>query len=431
MKNKFILISLLFLSSCENGFSLFDKKKESMKGERINILSYDLEIKTDQSLNKDLVNFSAAETNKGWFSSDKMPHGDLPENFALNLDNFKVSKFNIPTYSHELKQSLPIIVEDNLYYMYGNKVTAYKITNNKLEIIWSLPIENKVKNKEFIAGALSYSDGKLYISTGTKDFICVDALNGKEIWKYKLSNYANVAPTINNNIVLVPTIDSQLYALDTNTGALKWINQNIAKSLGVFGGPSAAVAKNLVIIPYSAGKVEFINLFSGNTLTSKELSTSNFALSSNEFVDIDHTPVIARDKVYLQNNQGIISAINLNTGSQEWQVELKNVKSFWLAGDYIFANVDNKQLVSISTKKGSIRFAIDLPSNKTKSIKYFRPLVANQNILLASNNGNLLVISANDGKIIKNHTIPAIDYSPIIANKKLYLLGKNTLTVIE
>ena len=83
-------------------------------------------------------------------------------------------------------------------------------------------------------------DGVMYITTPFNDVAAIDAVTGKEIWRYQhqlqTNHYccgpANRGPALANGKIFTVTIDARLIALDQKTGAVIWDKKIIDTSAG-------------------------------------------------------------------------------------------------------------------------------------------------------------------------------------------------------
>lgn len=130
---------------------------------------------------------------------------------------------------------VPNPAEDNNWALYGNEYNNQRYSqlvqinrNNvqNLKLAWRYRTHKKAT---FQTNPL-VKNGVMYITTPYNDVIALDAVNGKEIWRYKheLRDYkyccgpANRGAALSSGKVLIGTIDARLIALDQNSGEVLW-----------------------------------------------------------------------------------------------------------------------------------------------------------------------------------------------------------------
>ena len=118
---------------------------------------------------------------------------------------------------------------------YGNNYANHRFSELKqittenvdqLELAWTYQTGIK---KTFQTSPIVV-DGAMFITTPLNDVISMDALTGKEIWRYKhdlqgdkfCCGPSNRGPAVSDGKVFTVTIDARLIALDKNTGEKLW-----------------------------------------------------------------------------------------------------------------------------------------------------------------------------------------------------------------
>lgn len=133
------------------------------------------------------------------------------------------------------------------------QIFALRTDNGKL--IWTKPIDGL----QVEGNGMTYANGALYVagSSGTgvnltsapNYIMAYSAVDGRFLWKSdSLSGFIRAAPTAANGLVYIGTPLNHLYALDANTGHIKWQKQ----PGGDVSGP-AYVAGNTLIVASRTG----------------------------------------------------------------------------------------------------------------------------------------------------------------------------------
>ena len=91
-------------------------------------------------------------------------------------------------------------------------------------------------------GGISVSGGQLYVTTGYGEISALDAASGAPLWVQDLDAPANAAPTVRNDLVYVVARDSSAWALDINSGRVRWQQSGVPSTANFGGGASPAVS---------------------------------------------------------------------------------------------------------------------------------------------------------------------------------------------
>jgi outer membrane protein assembly factor BamB len=269
------------------------------------------------------------------------------------------------------------------------------------------------------------------VASGQKDIVAINIENGKEVWRHTLDNVIRAAPIIQHDKLFVSTIDNKLYFLDLADGNTLWIHEGASENIGVFGAASIAADGNMIIVPHSSGQLHALNIYNGEEIWSVNLSYQKSNITGFAISDIDVTPVIRDNKIYISNNIGSLFAINLENGAPLWKREVRGIKSIWVAGEYLYVINEHKQIIAINRENGYIKWIEKIMPEDAKAksgdkTKFVGPLMAQDQLIAAGNNGKLYFISPLDGKNIKTINIPSnISLMPVIADGNIYILDNS------
>ena len=223
------------------------------------------------------------------------------------------------------------------------------------------------------------------------------------------------------------------YCLDVNNGSILWFYQGATENVGTLQSPAAIVYHDQVIYPFSLNEITGIDINNGQT--SFQTSIPSYKLSSTNVNDIDITPVISNNNLYISTFSGDLAAINLATNEVEWsltQAGAADGNAVWSSGDYLYSITKDGLLISVYKVTGTVRWLKDLkelPSEvkqKTGAI-FSGPIMINNMLYVISSHGQVLVFSIVNGDL--NRTIE-IDskkqYGPPIAvYNSLYSLAND------
>lgn len=92
-------------------------------------------------------------------------------------------------------------------------------------------------------------NGTVYIGSGDHNVYAIEAQTGRLRWKFATGNVVHASPALDSGTVYVGSWDRYLYALDAETGKLRWKfatgdDRDIYNQVGIAG--SAAVANGIV-----------------------------------------------------------------------------------------------------------------------------------------------------------------------------------------
>ncbi len=179
---------------------------------------------------------------------------------------------------------------------------AYSIEDGR--VIWS------AKETHAIGSSASIFKNQVIYGTMQGSLVSRDAISGNLNWNVDLGASIQSSPTFYKGRVLLHTRNHNLVCLDASTGKILWaFKRSIPYSSSIQGYSEPYGYKNQVIIGFADGYVVSVALDDGLLIWEKKLS------SSSKFVDVDASPRVYEDKLYVGSLSGRFSVLDPNNGN--------------------------------------------------------------------------------------------------------------------
>jgi len=431
------LLLLFLLSACSSKSDLWfgADKKLDMPGERISVIYNLKELVPNEKIEDKKFLTPQLVKNDGWYKSSGITSSQV-ENLYLNQPIAKEANYSVTGNDFFLLTSTPILVGDNLYVI-GSDGIITAINTKTNSTIWSNDYFSKITQKSifdtfarvFINGGISFADGKIYATAGYADVIAIEPENGKVIWSITLSSPTRATPLKVGNILIVQTTDNKSFALDAENGNIIWNHLGINEEINVLATFAPISIGDKVIIQYASGEVYALDASTGEEVWVASVSSGIDRVRAYDHLNIAITaPATDGRRVYTFSNDGVFGAFDIITGNPIWKHDLGINKQFWIAGKYIYAISNNKQLVSINIETGYIRWVSDLKYlvevEKEVDTFFSAPVVADDKVIVASSNGKLLFFDMSNGNKIDDIEIDKDVYlNPVIANGDMFIMS--------
>lgn len=229
----------------------------------------------------------------------------------------------------------PAVYESNVFFgSEDNRVHAVSARTGG--IVWSYYTEGPVRSSPRIAQGhifIGSDDGYLHaigVSTGrlswkmdagaairstpfiTQEYVYFGTEGGEVVsldfsgnvkWRFRTKRGVTASPTVVNDMVYVPSLDSTLYALDANTG---WAHWRFRLGRGSICSPLAVDNK---IYLGAADKV----IYCVNAQTSKEI----WRFTTEH--QVTGSPIFYKDAIYCGSVDGNLYSLDAKTGQLRWQ----------------------------------------------------------------------------------------------------------------
>jgi len=398
-----------------------------LPGERIAVLALESELKPDPNLADTEITLPTAEINTAW-----PQHSN-----ASALQHLVLAKEPKPAWQAELGEgsigsgqllARPVVADGRIFAMdaFGS-ISAYETKTGKQ--LWRKTYEDLGLDDSVFGGGLAIDGGRLFASFTSGDVISLNIADGAELWRQALELPIRSAPTLSDSILLVLTADNQVYALDQLTGQPNWRHAGFFETSAVLGGPSPAVDGGIAIVPYSSAEVYALRLDNGRPLWSDTLARPRRTQALAQISDIDGTPVIDGDRVYVGGRGGQVAAIDIRQGVRAWDADLAAVDTPWLAGDFIFLLTERNEVVCLSRQDGRIRWVTQLPLTDAangangKTLTWRGPVLAGEQLIVTNSGDEVVTLSPYNGERQGSFSLPEpAAATPVIADGTIYIL---------
>ncbi len=250
----------------------------------------------------------------------------LDKSTLRNVVNAELKRENFERYqltNHKIISNIEIC-NDNVYILDNeNNVVSFSLKERKIK--WTHKLQDA--DKDCFIGGVSYDHGKLYVNNGSTFLIILDGDNGEEIFRKSFYNPVyHKAHVLSKNVVLVQTINNNLFAFDTHNTKVLW-NNNDDMSSGstkffehVIVSSIENPATNSIISFLGSEKIVCIDKNSGNIIWAFHISN---VFPSTEKYNIKNAlltskPIIQGENLYLTLNCHLLK-INTTDGTEIWK----------------------------------------------------------------------------------------------------------------
>lgn len=420
-------LALAFLSGC----GWFDKKKESLTGERVSVLVHQRTLKPDVEADKLNILLPEPMPNSDWPQAGGVPnhamHHVLVNEQLRRAWSVSAGK---GASDYERLVASPIVADGRVYVVDArSRVTALDAKSGRE--IWRKALTPKGEDDGHVSGGAAVAYGKVFIATGFAQVIALKAEDGVELWRQPMPAPMRTAPTVRGGRVFAVTVDNQVFALDAETGKEIWNHTGITETASILGGGSPAVDGDVVVVPFSSGELIALRADNGRVLWSDSLGAARRTDQVSTLSHIRGRPVIDRGRVFALSHGGIMVAIDLRSGRRVWERQIGGLESPWVAGDYIYILTSESEIACLARDDGRILWVEGLPryrdeKKKKDPITWAGPVLASDRLIIAGSHGQALAVSPYTGEIIGAEKMPdGVTVAPVIASGSVYFLAKD------
>lgn len=312
----------------------------------------------------------------------------------------------------------PAIAKDTMYSV-DNKgyVSAFSLKTKK--ILWSSDVAKKSSDRQFNTGGILFSDGRLYVTNSSRYLMVLDAKTGHEIIRKEFPDIIRIKPIMTNDrTLLIQTISNQLIAYDVKSSKFLWIAEGALETISMQSHANPVIYKDHALVSFSSGEVLFVNINTGETKWSYNLTTIDDAgIPSFDPSIIVTTPIISSNYAYFATSNGKIIKLDLDNGAAAWLRKADDVQSMSLIGENIFITNNARQIAALSAHNGKVTWVGNLISPKDRSAKRPKTALFQDPFITKGAKGFVVNVVASNGELFQFNTdaIGGLPQDPDIA----------------
>jgi outer membrane protein assembly factor BamB len=239
-------------------------------------------------------------------------------------------------------------------------------------------------------------------------------------------------PIFDNNVIYAGSLDHNLYALDSQTGTLKW---SFSTNGGILDAPSISDGK--VYLGSNDGNIYVIDAKTGLELLRFPVPVSS---EGNSETGIYATPLVDSTTIYAVH--GPLTALDIQSGNIRWQFHSQSPLEQIIGNPIMLEN-------SIIAPTMDALYAVDKAGGETvwkfSAIEggvFFSPILEDGSIYFGDSSGYLYVLNADTGRQVRKYNMNLLDVSsyfnstaefvfqPAIEGNMIYVGWNNELYAI-
>ncbi len=304
-------------------------------------------------------------------------------------------------------------VADGFVYAASKKGDIVKINLSTGQQVWRIDIG------EGLTGGVGVAGGKLLVGS-ERGYLNAYDLNGKPLWKTKLSSQVLSVPVPEDNIVVVRCGDSRIYGVKLNDGSKQWVYERSNPTLTIRSSAGVAVGDGFAYAGFAGGKMVAIRIDDGKPVWEVSVAQPKGTTEIERIADITSSPVIDGPLVYAVAYQGKVAAVERGSGRIVWNRDISSYTGLDADAGKVFIAHANSAV-----------YALDYASGKTfwrqgdlKQRRITAPLPLDLAVVVGDVEGYLHFLSRDDGSFIGR-----IELSNGAVMPKMIPFAKNSLLV--
>lgn len=308
------------------------------------------------------------------------------------------------------------VVRGSIIYTADSSGLLQAVNKEDGTIKWSTQI------KQGIVSGPTVAEGLIAVGTNASTLVVFNQTDGKELWQNKVSAEMLSPPALAHKKAIAKTIDGKVFAFDALSGASLWTVDHGAPGLVLKASSSPIIVGSLVLIGFSDGKLDALELETGRLVWQRSISYATGSSDIERLIDIDSDPIVKDQVAYLASYQGYIGALSLKDGQFIWKRSGSVYKNILLHSDTLYLTDSKDVIWSLDRHKGLVNWK----QTALKARGLTEPVLVGQHLVVGDKMGYLHFIGLQTGELLARSQLSGgITVSPSAVGKDLYVLTDN------
>lgn len=390
------LFGLLTVCLLGSGCHLFEKTKIPLKGNRV-------VLDQAQCLPVSSLAFSPALLSSPCLSSHTWTQpGHNPAHLAgpFALSSGLSLAWKASGFGENNRVAVPPIVTPHGIFVLTSYGSVRALSANG-SCIWETVLTNSGGSFNKLGGGLASEGDVIYVTTPHSDLLALCAKTGKVLWRVCLPAPSRNGPSIHCGKIAILTLKNQVLFYEASSGKEVWMHTALSEETSLLAGSAPSITQDRVIAATSAGEVLALSLREGEVLWSQNGVPAKNIGEGQKLPHIQALPLVTAQDVLTLSYNGQLSCFDLYTGNPKWTREVGGTQTPVLNGSVLFCLCEDKSLLALNQKDGTLFWSTALPSGT-----WMGPLYAGGLVYLLSTQGVLIGLNPLEkGRCVVRHDL--------------------------
>lgn len=204
-----------------------------------------------------------------------------------------------------------------------------------------------------LAGGPGADTDLVVVGSSDGEVFGLDAADGKVRWRVNVAGEVLAGPAVSSRIVVVRAVDGKLHGLSPADGHELWQMQEQVPRLSLRGTSRPTIMGDVAICGYDDGKVIATNLNDGSAAWQTLIAPPQGSNEIARLNDVDATPRIEGDDVFVAQFQGKVAMLALDTGQIWWAHDMSSYRGLTLEGDDVYVAAADGEVIALRGRTGA------------------------------------------------------------------------------
>jgi outer membrane protein assembly factor BamB len=247
--------------------------------------------------------------------------------------------------------------------------------------------------------------------------------DGAVLWTVPLTGELVTPPSVQENFMVVTTLDGSVSAFTADTGKLLWRYTTHAPTLVLRKNSRPVISKNQVFAGLPNGKVIALQRSTGMLLWEHELTLPRGRSEEQRMIDASADLAMEGNQIFAGSYQGHVVALNSEEGNVIWEHPMSLYSGFSVSDAAIYFTNAKGHIIALNKKTGKILWQQEEREGHMLSA----PEIQDQWIVVGDEEGYVHWLSQETGQWVARFLFDSqgIEAKPVVLKDKVYFLGRS------
>ncbi len=262
--------------------------------------------------------------------------------------------------------------------------------------------------------------GDAILLGGDAEVFAVAKSDGSRLWRAPVSSEVLAPPVRRGDIVLVRTVDGNLFGIDAATGEQRWTYNQPVPTLSLRGIGAPAFFNGYAVAGFANGRLVALDLQNGAPVWGAAVAIPRGRTELERMVDVDAAPVIREGVAHVAAYQGRVATLSLRNGQLLWTRDIPSHKPVGVTEDAVLVTDDSSDVWALARYNGGTLWR----NEKLHARRLTAPAPQGDYLVVGDLDGYLHWLSQEDGSIVARANVSGdpILAAPIVEGDQVYVV---------
>jgi len=280
-------------------------------------------------------------------------------------------------------------------YVGSSAKVLYAMRYRSGEVLWQKQLRGGLASEPlYVPAGEATTEPLLLVGDDDGSLTALAPATGEVRWTAQLSGPIRTQPTVAGGLVYTTTTAGRVYGHKLVTGKWVWqYERETPDGFAIRGGSGALVHGGRVYVGFPDGYLGCLQADNGELQWTRQLSGT-----ATRFTDVDSTPVLVGDTLFVSCFASGVFALDVKNGSTRWRYDLDAAGQLAAdpSGERIYVASSTQGMVALD-RKGRLVWQ----HSPSKHGEISAPLIWGRYVLFNAVSSGLLIVDSQNGELLQ------------------------------